>query len=154
MSKELESFLKRGVPHTIIPTPEPEHRTTKSDAHSFWYVDTPTQDLLAVMDACLHNLYDVPRAKGIFDRMREKIGNPALETRIYNAFLDAYVNMAATRTGEDKLFWVENAWDLYDNMESGREKVAPNASTFAIMFLAWHRYVLTPSLKFHCSIWS
>ncbi|TFK37583.1 hypothetical protein BDQ12DRAFT_591021, partial [Crucibulum laeve] len=65
---ELESFLNRPMPYTIIPTPLPHDRT--SEQHEHWYADTVTQDLAAVMDACLHNLYDVPRAMGIFERLR------------------------------------------------------------------------------------
>ena len=92
------------------------------------------------MDACLHNLYDVPRAKSIFERMRERVGNPALETRVYNAFLEAYVNMAGSQQGSSQRhYWVESAWELFDALESGREKHEPNASTYAIMLIAWNR---------------
>jgi DNA-directed RNA polymerase len=90
------------------------------------------------MDACLHGLYDVPRAKTIFERMREKIGNPALEIKVYNAFLEAYIDMAGSHE-KDRVYWIENAWELYDILESGREKHEPNASTYAIMLIAWHR---------------
>ncbi|KAF9463341.1 hypothetical protein BDZ94DRAFT_1148095, partial [Collybia nuda] len=69
LGNELEGFLKRRIPYTILPTPLPSGRS--SDINDLWYTDSPTQDLLAVMDACLHNMYDVPRAKNIFDRMRE-----------------------------------------------------------------------------------
>lgn len=139
LGNELEGFLKRRAPYTILPTPLPSDRS--SDINNFWYTDSPTQDLLAVMDACLHNMYDVPRAKTIFDRMREKVGNPALETRVYNAFLEAYLNLATTKEAGNKEYWVENAWDLYAAMESGKEKIEPNANTYASMLLFWHRYV-------------
>jgi DNA-directed RNA polymerase len=137
LGNELEGFLKRRMPYTILPTPLPTDRS--SDINDFWYTDSPTQDLLAVMDACLHNMYDVPRAKSIFDRMREKIGNPALEPRVYNAFLEAYLNLATAKDVENKEYWVETAWDLYNVMESGREKIEPTASTYATMLLLWHR---------------
>jgi len=71
--------------------------------------------------------------------MREKIGNPVLETRVYNAFLEAYITMAQTPGEKDRHHWIENAWDLYDVLESGSEKHEPNTSTYAIMLLAWHR---------------
>ena len=139
MSQDLGDFLRRGLPRTMLPTPRPSD--SRSNSNSYWLIDSPTQDLLAVMDACLHNLYDVPRAKGIFERMRQKTGNPALETRIYNAFLEAYLGMASSPQRTDQKYWIENLWSLYDAMESGRESITPSASTYALMLLAWHRYV-------------
>lgn len=136
LAKDLEGFLNRGVPYTILPAPLPSDRS--SDANSVWFTDSATQDLLGVMDACLHGLYDVPRAKTIFERMREKLGNPALEIKVYNAFLEAYIDMAGSHE-KDRVYWIENAWELYDILESGREKHEPNASTYAIMLIAWHR---------------
>jgi DNA-directed RNA polymerase len=123
----------------MLPAPRP--LDSKSDANSYWFVDSPTQELLAVMDACLHGLFDVERAKGIFDRMRQKVGNPALETRIYNAFLEAYLGMSTMPETQDKGYWVDSLWELYGVMESGEEKVRPSASTYAIALLSWYRYV-------------
>ena len=135
--KELQGFFHRQIPYTIIPAPLPSDRS--SDTNTIWFTDSATQDLLGVMDACLHNLYDLPRAKSIFERMREKIGNPVLETRIYNAFLEAYIDMAALNAQSRRRYWLESAWDLYDVLESGSEKHEPNSRTYAIMLLAWHR---------------
>ncbi|KAG2159045.1 uncharacterized protein EDB93DRAFT_1053847, partial [Suillus bovinus] len=64
----MNGFLKRRTPYTILPTPLPDDRA--SALNSFYFTDSPTQDQLAVMDACLHNLYDVPRAKQIFEQLR------------------------------------------------------------------------------------
>ncbi|KAJ6615404.1 DNA/RNA polymerase [Mycena sp. CBHHK59/15] len=77
--EDLQVFLQRRTPYTILPTPLPQDCT--SEANDYWFSDSTTQDLMAVMDACLHNLYDVPRAKGIFDRLRNK-SSAALEIRI------------------------------------------------------------------------
>jgi DNA-directed RNA polymerase len=137
LGHQLEGFLHRRLPYTIIPTPLPSDQS--SDANSIWFTDSATQDLLGVMDACLHNLYDVRRARSIFERMREKIGNPALETRIYNAFLEAYIDMAASIENSGRRYWVKSAWELYDILESGSENHEPNDKTYAIMLLAWHR---------------
>ncbi|TFK67999.1 DNA/RNA polymerase [Pluteus cervinus] len=137
-AKQLESFLNRATPYTILPPPLPTDRS--SEVNDFWYTDSTTQDHLAVMDACLHNLYDVPRAQSIFERLREKVGNPVLSTTVYNAFLEAYLKMAATKESTARAFWVGLAWDLYEVMESGKEKVFPNAGTYATMLLAWHRF--------------
>ncbi|KAF8637123.1 hypothetical protein AX17_003027 [Amanita inopinata Kibby_2008] len=135
---ELETFLHRRQPYTILPPPLPLDRT--SYANSLLYGHSPTQDLFGVMDACLHDLFDVPRAKGIFERMRISENNPVTDARIYNAFLEAYLNMATTKEFESKDYWVETAWELYELLESGVEKITPNAGTYAIMLLLWLRF--------------
>jgi DNA-directed RNA polymerase len=134
----MQGFLKRRTPYTILPTPLPDDRA--SSLNSFYFTDSPTQDQLAVMDACLHNLYDVPRAKQVFHQLRSsESSEPLLESRIYNSFLEAYIDMAYTKEPEDRTLWVEDAYQLYEIMERGIEKVHPTASTYAIMLLAWRR---------------
>ncbi|KAH7882209.1 hypothetical protein F5I97DRAFT_1777213, partial [Phlebopus sp. FC_14] len=66
---DMQGFLKRRVPYTILPTPLPGNQVPTA-LNTFYFMDSPTQDQLAVMDACLHNLYDVPRAKQVFERLR------------------------------------------------------------------------------------
>ncbi|KAH7922517.1 hypothetical protein BV22DRAFT_966565, partial [Leucogyrophana mollusca] len=65
---DMQGFLRRRTPYTILPTPLPDDKT--SALNNFYFTDSPTQDQLAVMDACLHNSYDVPRAKSVFERLR------------------------------------------------------------------------------------
>ncbi|KAI6030316.1 hypothetical protein EDC04DRAFT_2546612, partial [Pisolithus marmoratus] len=65
---DMQGFLNRGTPYTILPSPLPGDRA--SSLNNFLFPDSPTQDQLAVMHACLHNLYDVPRAKQVFERLR------------------------------------------------------------------------------------
>lgn len=143
----MQGFLKRRTPYTILPTPLPDDRA--SSLNSFYFTDSPTQDQLAVMDACLHNLYDVPRAKQVFQQLRtSKSGEPLLESRVYNSFLEAYIDMAYIKEPEDRTLWVEEAYQLYDTMEKGLEKVHPTASTYAIMLLAWRRYASFTCLLF------
>ncbi|KAJ3863965.1 hypothetical protein EV359DRAFT_17550, partial [Lentinula novae-zelandiae] len=67
---DMENFLKNPPRYTLLPTPLPSISTTASTKNSTWLVDSATQDSLAVIDACLYQLFDVPRAKGIFDRLR------------------------------------------------------------------------------------
>ncbi|KAI0816018.1 hypothetical protein BC628DRAFT_1296793, partial [Trametes gibbosa] len=67
--QEMHGFLRRPAKYTILPTPLPADSV--SEPHDYLFTDSPTQDLIAVMDACLHNLHDVPRAKEIFERVRE-----------------------------------------------------------------------------------
>ncbi|KAG6905257.1 hypothetical protein DXG01_003843 [Tephrocybe rancida] len=42
-------------------------------------------------------LYNIPRACSIFDHLCERPGNPVLSVPLYNAFLEAYVNMAGSK---------------------------------------------------------
>lgn len=119
--------------YTILPPPLPLDRT--SHANELLYGHSPTQELFGVMDACLHNLFDVPRAKDIFDRMRFSENNPIVNPKVYNAFLEAYLSMATTKEPESRDFWIENAWELYNSMESGTENVLPVGGTYALMLL-------------------
>lgn len=155
---DMQGFLQRQLPWTILPPPLPDDR--KSALNTFLFTDSPTQDQFAVMDACLHNLYDVPRAKQVFERLRKSPSmEHLLEARIYNSFLEAYVEMATTKQPSDRRLWVEDALQLYLIMESGQEKVQPTSQTYAIMLLAWLRYdwprhdlfscVLTLSARFN-----
>lgn len=134
----LGGFLNRSAPYTILPAPLPKDRS--SEVNDYWFPDSQTQDLVGVMDACLHNLYDVPRAKSIFDRLRTNSGHPILDSRIYNALLEAYVNMATAKESQNREFWVENAWLLYNDMEARHDKIVPNSTTYAIMLIAHHRF--------------
>ncbi|KAJ7206038.1 DNA/RNA polymerase [Mycena pura] len=125
---DLQSFLQRQTSYAILPTPLPQEHT--SPENDYWYSDSTTQEMMAVIDACLHNLYDVPRAKGIFDRLRSQ-NSAALETRVVNAMLEAYLKMASQ---SDPDYWTEAVWELFDAAND------PTASTFAIILLAIHRF--------------
>lgn len=143
----LQSFLTRRPQFTMLPTPLPDDKS--SAVNDFYFPDSPTQDLLAIMDACLHNLYDVPRAKQVFENMREKSrGDPILSARVYNSFLEAYVNMASTKETLNKTYWIKNAWNLFDLMERGQENVSPTAGSYAILLTAWLRYCVFADLYY------
>lgn len=133
---DMRGFLHRRVPYTILPTPLPD-QSNSTALNTYFFPDSPTQDQLAVMDACLYNLYDVPRAKQIFERLRKSIpAESLLEARIYNAFLEAYVEMASIKEPNDGALWAEEAWSLYEAMENGSENIHPTAQSYAIMLLA------------------
>ncbi|KAF9264462.1 DNA/RNA polymerase [Marasmius fiardii PR-910] len=59
---------------------------------------------------------------------------------MYDAFIEAYVNVATRESEENREYWLENAWELYDTLESERERVAPTENTYAIMIIAWLRF--------------
>ncbi|KAJ3527013.1 hypothetical protein NM688_g8184 [Phlebia brevispora] len=137
--QDMESFLRRRNPYTILPTPLPDDDS--SPLNDFYFTPSPTQDQIAVIDACLHNLYDVPRAQEIFQTLRqEKPGDPILSVRLYNSLLAAYVEMATTKETSRATYWMENVVALYESMENPANKVVPNANTFAIMLSVWQRF--------------
>jgi len=94
------------------------------------------------MDACLHNCYDVHRAKAIFDNLRAKRAEQILHPRLYTAFVEAYLEMAL-KESEKKSLWVEDAWILLDSLFSGQEKVAVTTGAYALALIAWLRFVCT-----------
>ena len=123
----------------MLPTPLPDDAS--SELNDFYFTDTPTQDSIAVIDACLHNLSDVPRAREVFQLLRQKRkGEPILSERVYNSMISAYIDMATTKDTTRKNYWVEDACTLFEDMENGKEYVQPNAGTFALMLLIWHRF--------------
>src|ERR1700722_6632907 len=135
---DMQSFLKRGTSYTLLPTPLRTDRS--STVNDFYFTDSHTQDLFAVICACLHNLYDVPRAKQIFARLRStKTSDPLLVPQLYNSFLETYLNMATTKNTDESERWIYDAWVLYNSMEKGTEGVSPTAGTYAVMLLAWSR---------------
>jgi DNA-directed RNA polymerase len=134
----MHKFLKRDTSYTILPTPLPiDHSSHLND---LYFTDSPTQDLLAVIHACLHNVYDVPRAKQIFERLRKSSKAEAvLDTGLYNSLLEAFIAMATSKDPDNRLVWLDDAWVLFDSMETGMEVAAPNATTYALMLMAWLR---------------
>jgi DNA-directed RNA polymerase len=138
----MRDFLKRRTPYTLIPTPLPDDRTT--ELQEMYFPSSPVGDLVAVMDACLHRLHDVPRAKELFDGLRhERPSHPILETRLYNAFIGAYIAMATTKDKDDYVLWMEEAWEIFDTMESGNVPCPPDSATYALMLIALIRRVLS-----------
>ncbi|KAJ8503283.1 hypothetical protein ONZ45_g10994 [Pleurotus djamor] len=130
--------LNRPGRLTVLPTPLPKNAS--SPANDVWFTDSSTQELVAVIDACLHNLYDVPRAKQIFERLMKQAAH-VIEPRLFNNILQAYIGMASGQDGDNREYWLEEAWKLYQSMESSTlEKIAPSASTYALMLLAWLRF--------------
>jgi len=139
--EDMHDFLKRNTPYTVLPTPLPTDQN--SHLNDIYFTDSPTQDLLAVIDACLHNLYDVPRAKQIFQGLRGgSKAEAVLDTRIYNSLLEAFITMAVSKDPGNRLIWLEDAWTLFDSMETGTEVAAPNATTYALMLAVWLRWVI------------
>ncbi|KAF8902625.1 hypothetical protein CPB84DRAFT_1775848 [Gymnopilus junonius] len=58
---QIHQFLGREIPLTLLPTPEPYKEAT--NLTESWFADSQSLDMAGIIDACLHNLYDVPRAR-------------------------------------------------------------------------------------------
>jgi len=134
----MHTFLRSRTQYTILPPPLPLDK--RSELNDLLYTDSPTQDLLAVMDACLHNGYDVPRAKEIFDGLRARRAEQILHPRLYTSFVEAYLDMAL-KEPQKRSLWVEDAWTLLDSLFSGNEKVPVTTGAYALALIAWLRYV-------------
>lgn len=136
-TSDMHAFLRSRTPYTILPPPLPQDKG--SELNDLLYIDSPTQDLLSVMNACLHNCYDVPRAKEIFDNLRTKRAEQILHPRLYTSFVQAYLDMAL-KEPDHKTLWVEDAWTLLDVMFCGIERVSVTSSAYALALIAWLRY--------------
>lgn len=135
----MSAFLRRQPTFTVLHPPLPDD-VEKDQDHEEHFMDSNTADLLAVIDACLHNLHDVRRARDIFERLRQqKPGDPALSVRLFNHFLLAYMEMGYTKDVQKKEIWVDDFWSLFTVLEKRTEKVAPSASSYALALLAWQR---------------
>ena len=62
-TNDMQAFLHSCTPYTILPPPLLQDRHSKPN--DSLYTDSPTQDIIAIMDACLHNSYDVTCTKEI-----------------------------------------------------------------------------------------
>lgn len=140
-ASDMLTFLRSRTPYTILPPPLPQDKD--SDLNDLLYTDSPMQDRLSVMDACLHNCYDVPRAKEIFDGLRARGAEQILHPRLYVAFIEAYLDMAI-REPVHKVLWVDDAWTLLDLLFSGNENVPVTSGVCALALIAWLRCVCAP----------
>ena len=92
--------------------------------------------MCTMVDACLHNLFDVPRAESVFQAMRNE-RSPALEIGLYNTFLETYLALANKEPTEANKH-IEGALRLYDSVIHEKEPVSPNPRTFSVMLAFWH----------------
>ena len=137
-ASDMQAFLRSRTPYTILPPPLPQDR--HSELNDLLYTDSPTQDIIAIMDACLHNSYDVPRAKEILENLRANRPEQILHPRLYTAFVAAYLDMAV-KEPEKRSVWVEDAWALLDLLLSGNESVPIPSGAYALALVAWLRCV-------------
>jgi DNA-directed RNA polymerase, mitochondrial len=136
LSELISGYLERKPPLTILPTPLPP-RSGSVDGYNQWFKDSKSQDMAGIIDACLHNLYDVPRAQNVFERLRQQAGSSILGSGLYNSVLQAYLGMSL-KDPLKKNYWVEEAWKLYNVIESGQDDVQPTVRTYSTILALWH----------------
>ncbi|KIJ34926.1 hypothetical protein M422DRAFT_181523 [Sphaerobolus stellatus SS14] len=128
------SFIRRrgNESITIIPVPLPE-QAPKNSLNDYFYPDSKSQDLFAIMDTCLNECYDVPRAREIFQSTQDhpKLRH-MLKIPMYNKFLLAYGTMAS-RFEQHRDAWLCEALTLFNRLESNLENVTPNAETYVVL---------------------
>lgn len=136
LSSVILGYLERKSPITILPTPLP-HGSAQVEGYDQWFKDSKAQDMSGIIDACLYNLVDVPRAQNVFDRLRRQAGSSILGSGLYNSLLNAYLGMSLNEPSK-KNYWVEEAWKLYNILESEEDDVQPTAKTYSTILAVWH----------------
>ncbi|KAG8712707.1 DNA-directed RNA polymerase [Ceratobasidium sp. 394] len=127
---------RRGRPLTLLPTPLPENEVQDD----MYFPSSKKQQSIAVIAACLRDLFDVKRAETVFDNLRQDAtaGSSVLTVDTYNAFMLAYAQLQAEEIGDHKeqASWAGKLWDIWRTLDQGEESVALNSTTVAIAFLA------------------
>ncbi|CAE6492233.1 unnamed protein product, partial [Rhizoctonia solani] len=139
----------RAQPLTLLPTPLPDDMPQNEQ----FFPSSKKQQSLAVIAACLRDLYDVPRAEEIFNRLREEAetGASVMTIDTYNAMLLAYAQLQAEGTQlvePIRAQWAEKLWSLWQIIVEEKDRVALNATSIAIAFLA---HIRAPNDEYHPS---
>jgi len=128
---------------TILPTPLPVGEQGAAE-HQRYFPDSSFVALVAIVDACLSNFHDIPRAQSLFAELRDdrKAVN-FMDVRVFNRFLHAYFTLAENpNTGyKDAEKHRIQAWGLYKSMVENKERVEPNPHTSALMLRGLLRYI-------------
>ena len=131
------STLTAPRPLTILPGPLPDDPFAQRNQAI--YPSPPITRSLAIIDACVYNLHDVPRAKRLFEELVEAAKHLSateypLDVMLFNTMLRAYADMAVKGRPEG---WLPDVWNLYETMLDG--PIQPNATTYAIIFATLDR---------------
>ena len=156
----LNSFKELRGPEflTVLPTPLPVGEQGAAE-HQRYFPDSSAMALVAMVDACLTNFHDIPRAQLLFaDLRRDRKATSSLDVRVFNRFLHAYFTLAEdpNTSIEPAQNYRMHAWELYKSMVENKETAEPNSHTSALMLRGLLRYTnltsvgvfvqLTPSL--------
>jgi hypothetical protein len=128
---------------TLLPTPLPVGEQG-AEEHQTVFPDSNTLALVAILDACLSNFRDIPRAQSLFaDLRRERKATNFIDVRVFNRFLYAYFTLAEdphTSPKETENYRMQ-AWELYKSLVENKETVSPNSHTSALMLRGLLRYI-------------
>ena len=120
---------------TVLPTPLPVGEQGSVE-HQRYFPDSNITALVAIVDACLSNFHDIPRAQSLFAELRrDRKAVHFLDVRVFNRFLHAYFTLAEdpnTSPREAEKYRMR-AWELYTSMVENKEPAAPKAHTSAVM---------------------
>lgn len=162
LTPSLSTFLPQNLQtYTILPTPTAAPSkdflfpASSSSTSRQVFSPSPLHQVLAVIDACLANSYDVPRARALFNGLRtDKTlkGHPLMgDVRMYNSVLRGYLVKAYQMGDElegiegisekEREMWLDEFWNLYEVLAQNAE-VQPNASTFGLALVAHIRSTL------------
>jgi hypothetical protein len=129
---------------TVLPTLLPVREQDAAE-HQRYFPDSSLMGLMAIVDACLANLHDIPRAQSLFADLRldRKAAN-FMDVRVFNRFLHAYFSSAEspdTLSREAEKYRMQ-AWELYKSMVGNNERAVPNPHTGALMLRGLLRYII------------
>jgi hypothetical protein len=120
---------------TVLPTPLPVSEQAAVE-HQRYFPDSGVMARVAIVDACLTNFHDVPRAESLFAELRrdQRAAN-FIDVRIFNRFLHAYFTLAENPNTSPKQAekYRMQAWELYKSMVENEERVVPKSHTSACM---------------------
>ena len=129
---------------TILPTPLPVSEQGAAE-HQRYFPDSNVMAHVAIVDACLANFRDVPRARSLFAELRRdrKAAN-FVDVRVFNRFLHTYFLLAEdpNTSPEETDKYRMLAWELYNSMVENKENVVPNSHTSALMLHGLLRYII------------
>jgi len=140
------SFTALSGPNflTVLPTPLPIGEQGAAE-HQRYFPDSSAMAQVAILEACLSNFRDIPRAQTLFDELRrERKATNFIDVRVFNRFLDAYFTLAEnpeTSPKEAEKYRM-HAWELYKSMVENKETVSPNPHTIALMLRGLLRYII------------
>ena len=133
---------------TVLPTPLPVGEQSAAE-HQHYFPDSNAMALVAIVDACLTNYHDIPRAQSIFAELRrDRKATSFIDVRVFNRFLQAYFTLAenpVTPLEEAEQYRMQ-AWELYKSMVENNETVEPNSHTSALMLRGLLRYTTLTSV--------
>lgn len=127
------SILARKKP-IVLPSPLPPRTSLPpSTSHLIHYPSSSTLSTLSIMEACLTNFLDMPRAFRLLEEARhdERIRR-VMGISVWNAFIRTFWEYAdhLEREGGKGKIWRDRAWTIWQEM---KEEGIGNVMSYAIV---------------------